>query len=78
MAMTRMERVMSHIKGIRTTGKIGKNRPLKTEMKEGVPMLRYIPGQGVIEFIKMNNQIHEKPTKNQIDNISKRLDSLEE
>jgi hypothetical protein len=47
-------------------------------MKEGVPMLRYIPGQGVIEFIKMNNQIHEKPTKNQIDNISKRLDSLEE
>ena len=58
MGMTRIERVSLHKKQERL--QVGKGVPSVSEMKEGVPELRYVDGTGLTEYTRFNNVLHEK------------------
>ena len=57
MGMTRQERIALHKKQERLLLK--KGTPLKTELKEGVPVLRNT-SEGVVEYTLFNNVIYKK------------------
>ena len=56
--MTRQERVSLHKKQERL--QVGDGVPSVTDMKEGVPELRYVEGAGLTEYTRFNNVLHEK------------------
>ena len=56
--MTRQERVSLHKKQERL--QVGDGTPSVTDMKEGVPELRYVEGSGLTEYTRFNNVLHEK------------------
>tara|TARA_Y100000310_G_scaffold335573_1_gene417924 strand:+ start:70 stop:255 length:186 start_codon:yes stop_codon:yes gene_type:complete len=56
--MTRQERISSHKKQERIQVKSGS--PTSKDLKEGVPVLRSVPGTGVVEFVKFKGVIHKK------------------
>jgi hypothetical protein len=58
MGMTRQERVSLHKKQERL--QVGKGVPSVSDMKEGVPELRYVDGAGLTEYTRFNNVLHEK------------------
>ena len=58
MGMTRQERVALHKKQERL--QVGDGVPSVTDMKEGVPELRYVEGAGLTEYTRFNNVLHEK------------------
>ena len=58
MGMTRQERVSLHKKQERL--QVGDGVPSVTDMKEGVPELRYVEGAGLTEYTRFNNVLHEK------------------
>ena len=59
--MTRQERISHHKKQERLIVQNGD--PSIDELKEGVPVLRNVPGKGLVEYVNYNNQIHEKKLK---------------
>ena len=61
MGMTRQERVSLHTKQERLQVKNG--APSVSNMKEGIPELRYVDGSGLIEYTRFNNILHEKVLK---------------
>tara|TARA_Y100000310_G_scaffold38829_1_gene36342 strand:- start:9 stop:671 length:663 start_codon:yes stop_codon:yes gene_type:complete len=58
MGMTRQERVALHKKQERL--QVGNGVPSVTDMKEGVPELRYVEGTGLTEYTRFNSVLHEK------------------
>ena len=56
--MTRQERVSLHKKQERL--QVGDGVPSVTNMKEGVPELRYVEGTGLTEYTRFNSVLHEK------------------
>jgi len=58
MGMTRQERIAIHKKQERLQIKAGE--PSSGELKEGVPVLRSMPGIGVVEYVKHNGVIYKK------------------
>ena len=56
--MTRQERVSLHKKQERL--QVGDGVPSVTDMKEGVPELRYVEGAGLTEYTRFKNVLHEK------------------
>tara|TARA_R100001530_G_scaffold133863_1_gene107860 strand:+ start:497 stop:688 length:192 start_codon:yes stop_codon:yes gene_type:complete len=58
MGMTRQERVSLHKKQERLQVKDG--FPSSRDLKEGVPVLRNVPGTGVVEFVKFRGVLHKK------------------
>ena len=56
--MTRQERVALHKKQERL--QVGNGVPSVTDMKEGVPELRYVEGTGLTEYTRFKNVLHEK------------------
>ena len=56
--MTRQERVALHKKQERL--QVGNGVPSVTDMKEGVPELRYVEGTGLTEYTRFNSVLHEK------------------
>ena len=56
--MTRQERVSLHKKQERL--QVGDGVPSVTDMKEGVPELRYVEGTGLTEYTRFKNVLHEK------------------
>jgi len=58
MGMTRQERVSLHKKQERL--QVGDGVPSVTDMKEGVPELRYVEGAGLTEYTRFKNVLHEK------------------
>ena len=57
MGMTRQERIALHKKQERL--QLKKGTPLKAELKEGVPVLRFTT-EGVVEYVKNNGVIFKK------------------
>ena len=58
MGMTRQERVSLHKKQERL--QVADGVPSVTDMKEGVPELRYVEGIGLTEYTRFNSVLHEK------------------
>jgi len=58
MGMTRHERVSLHKKQERIQIRAG--APVITEMQEGVPVIRRVPGEGLVEFIRDGNAMYKK------------------
>ena len=58
MPMTRQERIALHKKQERLQVKNG--TPGKSELKEGVPVLRSVSGTGIVEFVKFKGVLHKK------------------
>ena len=58
MGMTRQERISLHKKQERL--QVANGVPSVTNMKEGVPELRYVEGTGLTEYTRFNNILHEK------------------
>ena len=56
--MTRQERVNLHKKQERIQIRAG--APVITEMQEGVPVIRRVPGEGLVEFIRDGNAMYKK------------------
>ena len=56
--MTRQERVALHKKQERL--QVGNGVPSVSNMKEGVPELRYVDGTGLTEYTRFNSVLHEK------------------
>ena len=57
MGMTRQERIALHKKQERLQIKTG--TPEKSDLKEGVPVLRST-SEGVVEYVKHNGVLHKK------------------
>ena len=58
MGMTRHERVSLHKKQERIHIRAG--APVVTELEEGVPVIRRVPGEGLVEFIRDGNSMYKK------------------
>ena len=58
MGMTRQERVNLHKKQERIHIRTG--APVITELQEGVPVIRRVPGEGLVEFIRDGNAMYKK------------------
>tara|TARA_R100000951_G_C2486017_1_gene132994 strand:- start:33 stop:224 length:192 start_codon:yes stop_codon:yes gene_type:complete len=58
MGMTRQERVGLHKKQERTS--ISSGAPTIGELREGVPVIRRVPGEGLVEFIRDGNAMYKK------------------
>lgn len=58
MGMTRQERIAVHKKQERIQVKDGV--PHSDDLREGVPVLRNVPGSGVVEYVKFNGTMHKK------------------
>ena len=56
--MTRQERIALHKKQERIHVKNGK--PQVSDLKEGVPVVRYVSGTGLVEFTKFKNVLYKK------------------
>ena len=56
--MTRQERVNLHKKQERINIRTG--APVITELREGVPVIRRVPGEGLVEFIRDGNAMYKK------------------
>ena len=57
MGMTRQERIALHKKQERL--QLKKGVPNKSELKEGVPVLR-ATSEGVVEYVKLNGVLYKK------------------
>jgi hypothetical protein len=57
MGMTRQERIALHKKQERSH--VSEGAPSASDLKEGVPVIRKT-AEGLVEFIKFENQLHKK------------------
>ena len=73
MAPTRTERVNSHKKQERL--QVQNGVPSVSDMKEGVPEVRYVGGVGLVEYIRFKNVLHKKKLDRSGDKIIKLTDS---
>ena len=58
MGMTRQERIALHKKQERLQVKDG--APNVADLREGVPVIRNVPGIGVVEYVKHNGVLYKK------------------
>jgi hypothetical protein len=58
MGMTRQERIALHKKQERTQVKDG--APSSSDLDEGVPTLRKVDGEGVVEYVKHKGVVFKK------------------
>ena len=58
MGMTRAERVNLHKKQERIHVRTG--APAISDLQEGVPVIRRVPGKGLVEFIRDGNAMYKK------------------
>ena len=59
MGLTRAERIALHKKQERLSVKSG-DTPTVGDLKEGVPVVRYVSGTGLVEFTKFKNVLYKK------------------